>query len=179
MRVLRFLSRALLILGTIFICGGLLIPSEWKVSRAITVHASPEQIYPLVSNFQEWEKWSPWNSTQDASLHYQYEGPAAGVGAKQRWESKKMGKGSMQMTFAEPQQGIAYDLFINMGQSQSRLHGEIAFHPQGEETRLTWTDQGNSGKHFGKRWMSLLIKTMLGKDMDKGLADLKNQVEKG
>ncbi|MBA2710577.1 MAG: SRPBCC family protein [Tatlockia sp.] len=178
MRILKILSNIVLILAGVYIAGGYLIPSEWMVSRSIAINANSEKIYPLVSNFKEWEKWSPWNSSKDDSIKYTYEGPETGVGSKQSWTSKKMGKGWMQMSEANSQSGVAYDFFIDMGRSKSSLQGKIDFAKDNEKTVVTWTDRGDSGKSFIKRWMSLLIKPMLGKDMNKGLANLKAEAEK-
>lgn len=178
MRILKFFLRATLLLLVVFFIGGFLIAPEWTVTRSLAMHATPETIYPLISNFKAWEKWSPWNASKDATLQYTYQGAAVGVGAKQSWTSEKMGSGWMQFTTATPQTGVAYDLFIDMGRSQSTMHGTIYFMPAGDTTTVTWTDKGDSGKSFIKRWMSLLIKPMLGKEFDSGLAQLKTLVEK-
>ncbi len=178
MCILKYLFGTLLILLAIFVIGGFLIPDEWEISRSNTIHANAERIYPFVSNFKEWENWSPWNASKDATLKYSYEDSETVVGAKQSWTSEKMGNGWMKFTAASQQSGVSYDLFIDMGRMQSTLHGNIAFSPEGDETRLTWTDRGNSDKSWIKRWMSILIKPMLRKDLDSGLAGLKELVEK-
>jgi hypothetical protein len=178
MRFLKIFIGIIVILFAIFIAGGFLLPDEWEVSRSTTIHASPEKIYPLISNFREWEKWSPWNTSKDASLKYTHEGPAAGVGSKQSWTSEKMGSGWMQLTSANPETGVAYNLYIDMRRSSSMLQGEITFSRDDQGTKVTWTDRGHSDKSFLKRWMNLLIKPMLGKDLDAGLAGLKNRAEK-
>jgi hypothetical protein len=178
MRILKILLSILLILVGIFIAGGFLIPSKWEVSRTTIIHATPEQIYPLINNFKEWEQWSPWSSKSDSSLKYTYEGPETGAGSKQSWTSEKMDKGWMQFTSASPKSGITYDLYIDMGQMQSTLHGAINFEPVNDETKVIWTDKGKSGKSFVKRWMSVMFKPMLGKDLDTGLVRLKAYVEK-
>ena len=178
MRLLNGLLNIVLILSAVFIIGGFLIPNEWVVSRSIMIHASPLQIYPFVNNFKEWDKWSPWNSSKDATLHYTYEGSDTGVGAKQSWTSDKMGKGWMEFTSADPQTGVSYSLSIDMGYGASNLQGNIALKQEGDETEVTWTDKGNSGKSFTKRWMSLMIKVMLGRNFDTGLGHLKSLVEK-
>jgi hypothetical protein len=144
----------------------------------VTIHATPKEIYPFVSNFKEWEKWAPWNSHKDATLQYTYQGPRESAGAKQSWKSEKMGSGWMQFTSMNPQTGVAYDIYIDMGRSQSAFQGDLRFAREGDDTRVTWTDQGDSGKNLIKRWMSLVFKSMLGKDFETGLANLKMLVEK-
>jgi hypothetical protein len=178
MRIIKILLNSGFVLFLIFCIGGFLIPEEWSVSRSLLIKASAERIYPFVNDFKEWDKWAPWNASKDSSLQYTYEGPEVGVGAKQNWTSDKMGKGWMQMTQANPQRGVSYDLYIDMGHSQSTLQGKIRFSEEANATRVTWTDRGNSGKSFTKRWMSLMLKQMLGKEFDTGLNHLKELVEK-
>jgi hypothetical protein len=177
MRVIKYLFRILLVLIVVFCMGGFFIPAQWSVTRSLVIHAPSEIIYPLVSNFKEWNKWVPWNTSKDKSLQYIYEGPAEGIGAKQSWTSEKMGKGWMQMTQANPQIGVGYDLYIDMG-SPSTLQGTIRFVNENDGTKVIWTDKGDSGTGFIKRWMSLLIKPMLGKEFTTGLNNLKVLVEK-
>jgi len=178
MRFLKYLLNTILILLAIFFIGGFFIPDDWSITRSTTIKASPEHIYHFVSNFRQWEKWSPWNSSKDSSLKYSYEGPKSGVGAKQTWSSDKMGSGWMTFTEADPKTGIAYDLFIDMGSTQSQLQGKMVFEPKGDETLVTWTDKGSANKNYIRRWMSLMLRPMLGREMDKGLAGLKALAEK-
>lgn len=179
MRMLAIAISGMFVVGGVFVIGGFLIPSKWDVTSSVVIHASPERIYPLVSNFKEWEKWSPWNASKDATLEYVYSGPESGVDARQDWTSKKMGSGWMELTSARPQKGIAYDLHINTNQTQSTLYGSIIFAPADGGTKVIWTDKGDSGKNIINRWMSLMIKLMLKKDIDKGLSGLKARAEKG
>jgi len=166
------------VLFAIFIIGGLMMPVDWSISRSIVIHATPEQIYPWVSDFKQWEKWSPWNSSEDDTLKYTYSGPERGVGAKQNWTSKKMGNGWMQFTAADPQTGVSYDLFIDMAHMQSTLHGQITFQPQGDDTLVTWTDQGHSGDGLIQRWISPAVQMLITKELETGLTNLKTAVER-
>jgi hypothetical protein len=177
MGILRFLLKTLVVLVCVFFIGGFLLPSSWMVSRSVVINASPEKIYPLISSFKAWTQWSPWNQTSDPSLQYTYDGPEIGVGAKQQWTSDKMGKGWMQLTEANPQVGVAYDLHIDMNGSESTLRGNIAFSSEGDDTKVTWSDEGDAGKSFTKRWMALLFKPMLGRQLNAGLNNLKAVAE--
>lgn len=178
MGILKFLMRTLIILLVIFMLGGLMIPDEWSVSRSILIQAKPETIYPYVSDFKKIDLWMKDNADKDESLKYTYEGPATGAGSKQLWMSKKSGSGTFEITQANPKTGIDYDLYVNLGLSQSFLQGSIVFTPKADATEVTWTDKGNSKKHFVRRWMSLLMKPLIIKDLDKDLANLKKLVEK-
>ena len=56
--------------------------------------------------FQDTE-WTPWNSQLDPTLVYTYEGEP-GVGFRSRWTGEKAGKGTLEITSAEPGRGIVY-----------------------------------------------------------------------
>ncbi len=177
MRALKIIGTLVLVIAALFIFGGWLIPKEWSVSRSITIQAVPEQIFPYVNDFHEWHKWSPWNESKDPSLKYTYSGPATGPNAKQSWTSDEMGQGWMQITTSGQQMGVSYDLFIDMQGKQSNLTGNLLFKETVDGTEVTWTDRGNSGNSWVNRWMSLMIQSMLGHELETGLATLKSLVE--
>jgi hypothetical protein len=87
-----------------------------------------------------------------------------------------MGKGRMEISSADQQQGIAYHLrFEDM---ETDFFGDISFEPAGAgETRVVWTGRGELPWPFW-RWMGLLLDSMLAADYDTGLAGLKELVER-
>lgn len=178
MKTLKNILIATLALAGLFIIVGLFLPNTWEVNKSLTMAASKERIYSHVADLHKWPEWSPWNDAKDTSLKYSYEGPQEGVGAQQNWTSDKMGTGYLKLTEANPDTGIKYDLFIDMGRFQSSLLGQIAFENVDGQTKVTWTDKGENGNNIIRKWMALSISSMLGKDMLKGLHALKEIVEK-
>lgn len=178
MKLVKNISIVVGALIALFIVIGLFLPRTWEVSRSATMAASKDRIYAEVANLHNFTKWSPWNDEKDKTLQYTYSGPEIGVDAQQDWTSEKMGKGWLKIVKADPDTGIVYDLFIDMGSMQSSLTGAIEFESTGDQTTVTWTDRGDSGNNIFKRWMSALFVTkMLGPDLEKGLAKLKAIVE--
>lgn len=179
MKLVKNISIVVGALIALFIVIGLFLPRTWEVSRSLTMAASKHRIYAEVANLHNFTKWSPWTDEKDKTLQYTYSGPEIGVGAQQDWTSEKMGKGWLKVVKADPETGIVYDLFIDMGSMQSSLTGTMDFESTGDQTTVTWTDRGDSGNNIFKRWMSVLFVTrMLGPDLEKGLANLKVIVEK-
>jgi hypothetical protein len=39
---------------------GMLLPSEQHVERSIIVNADPAEVFSLVNDYREFNKWSPW-----------------------------------------------------------------------------------------------------------------------
>ncbi len=177
MRIIRMLLGIIMTLGGVYCIGGFFIPDEWTVSRSISIHAGSDKIYPYVCDFKQWDKWSPWTSTKDAKFKYTYSGPEAGIGAKQSWTIQNLGTGWMEFTAADSKIGVSYTLFMDITDVQTTIHGTMTFTPTEDNTLVTWTDHGHSDKHFTKRWLSLLIKPLLGDEFETGLAKLKAMAE--
>jgi hypothetical protein len=175
---LKWLLIVFLALIGIFFVGGFFIPDAWQVSRSKTIAAPADAVYAQVATLKNWPVWSPWTVEKDPTLVYSYEGPETGVGAKQLWISKKMGTGRIEIKEADPTKGVSYELFIDMGNMQSTIKASIAFAPVAAGTNVTWTDNGNSEGSLVKRWMSLMITSMLGGELAEALEGLKKASER-
>ena len=55
------------------------LPDQFRVERSLALRATPEQIFPLINDFHEWEAWSPWEKI-DPAVRRTYDGPAQGKG---------------------------------------------------------------------------------------------------
>lgn len=177
MKWLKYTLVGILTLVVLFVVIGKFLPNEWQVSRSITINAAPAQIYPYIADLKKWPLWSPWTSESDKTLVYTYEGPDSGVGAKQNWTSESMGKGWLQIREANPETGIQLELFIDMGRFQSNIQGTIALEAIGSETKVTWTDKGDSGNSLVRKWFSILMDPIMGREFNQGLQKLKQVVE--
>jgi len=151
-------------------------PSEFSVTRSITVSAPPSAVFPLVNDFHGWSAWSPWEKL-DPAMKKTFSGPAAGKGAGYAWTGNdKVGEGRMTILDSKPDESVAIKLeFIKPFEETSDT--TFTFQPQGSATQVTWTMAGRSGfiaKAFG---VFMDMDAMIGKDLEKGLATLKERAE--
>jgi len=174
-KLLKWVAIGLLVLVTLLLAGGLLLPSTFRVSRSIEVAATPQRVYALVADPREWKQWSVWNR-RDPAMAIVYSGPQSGAGAAWEWKSASEGDGRMRFTAAEPPRRIAYELFFPDFGTTSR--GELHFVPAGTGTRVTWTMDGDMGRNPLFAWLALFADGMVGKDFDAGLANLKAVAER-
>lgn len=171
MKLLLFLAG---LIGVLLLVG-LLLPARWRVSRAARIDAPPEVLYAIVGTLGTWPDWSPWNRHGDPKLVATFEGPSSGVGAVMRWSSASMGSGSLRLVQADPRTGVAFELA--MSTSSFRVSGTLAFTPEGNTTRVTWTDSGDVGNNLGFRYFLLVLKPIIGGHLEKALAALKERAE--
>ncbi|NYG58249.1 hypothetical protein BJ980_001172 [Nocardioides daedukensis] len=149
--------------------------STFEVSRSVDVVADPQQIHRLIDDFREWQRWSPWEGV-DPSMKRDYSGAQTGQGARYAWVgNRRAGAGSMEITASTPDR-IDVSLVF---QTPFRATNQVRFdlRPVASGTEVTWTMVGNQ-----KFPMSLLARffpmdKMIGKDFEKGLAQLKRAAE--
>jgi len=55
-------------------------PDTFRLTRTAVVKAAPETIFPLIADFHEWSKWSPWEN-RDPALKRTFSGAERGTGA--------------------------------------------------------------------------------------------------
>jgi carbon monoxide dehydrogenase subunit G len=152
-------------------------PDTLHVQRAATVKAPPEAIFPLISDFHRWTAWSPYEK-RDPAMKRTYSGAAQGKGAVYEWEgNSEVGQGRMEITDTSDPSRVTIKLdFIKPFEGHNVAR--FALVPQGGTTNVTWSIDGPSpylGKLIG---VFMNMDTMIGKDFETGLANLKTIAEK-
>ena len=152
-------------------------PDSFSVQRATSIKAAPEKIFALLDDFHNWGVWSPWEK-MDPSMKRTFNGPANGKGSVYAWEgNSKVGQGRMEITDALPPSQVTIKLdFIKPFEGHNVA--EFVLEPKGDSTNVTWTMRGPSP--YIAKLMSVFFSmdSMIGKDFEAGLANLKAAAEK-
>lgn len=174
MRVLKWILIVFGGLAAVFLVGAALISPTYRVERTTTINAPAAKVYALISDPKAWTRWTVWNQ-REPNMKMAFSGAPSGQGAKWEWEGKD-GKGNMEFTAAEPDKSITYRLgFVEMNMFST---GALTLTPQGNATRVSWTNEGNVGKNPMMRWFVPFMDSMMGPDFEGGLANLKTLAEK-
>lgn len=151
-------------------------PDQYEVSRSVLVAATPAAAHELVNDFHKWDGWSPW-AKLDPAMKVTYSGPTSGVGAAYYWVGNSdVGEGKMKIRESKPGERVGIDLeFLQPFPSTSDT--VFTFTPEGTGTRVKWNMSGKSA--FMTKAMDLFIgmDSMIGKDFEKGLSQLKQLAE--
>ncbi len=151
-------------------------PDGFRIERATSIKAPPEQVFALINDFRAWAAWSPWEKI-DAVLKRTYSGPASGKGAVYAWEGKKAGVGRMEIVESVPASRIAITLdFVKPMEAHNRVDFTLA--PRGETTYVTWVMQCETPFLAKIFHVFVDMDRMVGKDFEAGLASLKTITEK-
>jgi carbon monoxide dehydrogenase subunit G len=171
-----------IIVVVVLVVAGVLIyastkPDSFRVQRSASVKAPPEKIFPLINDLKAWVGWSPYEK-KDPAMKRSFGPVTAGKGATYEWAGdKNVGQGRMEILEAQPSSKVLIKLdFIKPFEAHNTA--EFTLEPKGDTTLATWAIYGPSA--FVTKVMGLFfdMDTMIGKDFEVGLADLKAAAEK-
>lgn len=154
-------------------------PDSFTVKRSLLIRAKPADIFPLINDFhpQGWGRWSPWEKI-DPELKRAYSGPATGVGSVYEWEgNNKVGSGRMEIQHADSPSQVDIRLdFLKPFKNTSAATFQLI--DEGDQTMVTWKMSG--AVPFVGKIMHLFMDmdSMIGKQFEEGLNNLKALAEK-
>lgn len=151
-------------------------PGSFRIARTAQIAAPPDKVFPLINDFHDWPKWSPWEKL-DPAMTRSHTGNASGVGAAYSWSgNKKVGQGRMEITESERPSRIGLDLAF-MAPWKAKNRTEFLLRPAEGGTSVTWIMTGSSPFMFKLMGLFTNMDRMIGKDFDAGLANLKAVAE--
>ena len=152
-------------------------PDTFRVQREASIKAPPEKIFALINDFNRWGTWSPWEK-KDPAMKRTFGAATSGKGAVYAWEGNKdVGQGSMTIAESVPSSRLALKLdFLKPFEAHNNV--EFTLQPTGNETSVAWAIYGPMP--YLSKIISVFcsMDSMIGKDFEAGLANLKALAEK-
>lgn len=151
-------------------------PASFRYSNSALIKASPEKIYPYLSQLQLGGQWSPYEK-RAPDMKKSLSGTDGTPGAKLEFDGgMKAGVGSVELLSFKPNEEVNLRLLMSKPVNADHLI-VYKLEPVGAETRFTWSMEGENG-FFGKL-MGVLIdcEAMMKKDMNEGFENLRKIVE--
>jgi hypothetical protein len=130
-------------------------------------------IFPHLNNLEKFVAWSPW-SKMDPAAKNTYEGAAAGVGAKMRWDGPETGKGTQWIIESVENERVKTGLTFEGFDGES--NAEFKLTPESNGTKVVWSYDGPDNGFLGKAFW-LVMGSALNSQYEDGLNDLKKLVE--
>jgi uncharacterized protein YndB with AHSA1/START domain len=153
-------------------------PGTFRVERTLRIQAPPEKVQGYIEDFHLWPQWSPFEKL-DPAMQRTFSGAEKGRGAQYAWEGNgKAGAGHMEILESDPGSRVTISLdFLKPFKANNTA--EFTLVPRDGGTEVTWAMFGPVP--FVAKIMHLFIDvdSMVGKDFEAGLANLKALAEKG
>jgi uncharacterized protein YndB with AHSA1/START domain len=152
-------------------------PDTFRVQRVASIKAPPEKIFPYINDLRSFGTWSPYEK-KDPAMQRTFSGPASGKGAVYEWDGdKNVGKGRMEIADTAPPSKVAIKLdFVRPFEAHNIV--EFTLSPKGDSTDVTWAMQGPVPYVAKIMHVFVDMDSMVGKDFEAGLANLKTVAEK-
>ena len=152
-------------------------PDSFRVQRSTSIKAPPEKIFPLVNDLHNWSTWSPWEKL-DPAMKRTHGGAASGKGAVYEWQGNgEVGAGRMEIIESSPPSKVVIQLDF-MKPFESHNTAEYTLERKGDSTNVTWAMYGPSPYISKLMQVFFSMDSMVGKDFETGLANLKRIAEK-
>ena len=146
-------------------------PAHFRIQRSGLINAPSAVVFPLIDDFHNWPKWSPWEKL-DPGMKKTFSGAPAGTGASYSWVGNdKAGVGSMTITDSKPSELVSMKLeFIKPFAATNQA--TFALTPSGAGTQVVWSMEGDNGFVSKAFCLVMDMDKMVGKDFEEGLANL-------
>jgi carbon monoxide dehydrogenase subunit G len=152
-------------------------PDTFRLSRAASIKAPPEKIFPFLNDLRSFATWSPYEK-KDPAMKRTFGGAASGKGATYEWDGdKNVGKGRLTIADSSAPSKVTMNLdFISPWEAHNIV--EFTLEPKGDTTNVTWAMHGPAP--FMAKVMHVFINMdrMVGDDFEAGLGNLKTLAEK-
>jgi uncharacterized protein YndB with AHSA1/START domain len=178
MRHLLRLSLAFAVVAVLLALVGLLLPRTYQVSGAISIAASPTEVYPLIADLARWREWSP-RVAGDPGFSATFSPRTTGVGAWTQWSTGGREGGRAEITASVPPETLSYQMAYAGVPVENQGTFTLVATNGGRGVSVTWTCEGRVGWSPLARWFGLLLRRIESREIEDGLASLRNSVERG
>ena len=175
--MLKLIGLVLLLAVVVVVVMAASKPDSFRVQRVITIQAPPDKVFALINDFHSWGAWSPWEKL-DPDMKRSFGGPAAGKGSSYAWAGNaKVGQGRMEIREATAASSVNIQLDF-LKPLEAHNTAIFTLQPQADGTHVSWAMEGPAP--FFSKLMQVFISmdSMVGKDFEAGLANLKAAAEK-
>lgn len=150
-------------------------PTTWRVSVQQRIDAPPEVVHAWVIDLSTWPSWfaAPDPTGQTT---YTVAGPGVGAGSSFAWKGNGS-FGELTVQTATPGEGITYTLVMEA--SETNGYGSVRIEPDGDGSRVTWTDEGDMERFPVGGLMARMLEWGLEPHFGRALSELGELAEGG
>ena len=175
MKLLLIVLISLLILLAALTGASYQLPTQLEVQQSIVLNAAPEEVFTLLDNPTEWQKWSVLNKQADPSIIHLYGGPMYGPGARMQWSGDRAGNGQVVFTESISPQQLTY--LQSEESDTNKLEGTFTLQPVEGGTQVVWRQQAPVGEYPWQRVKGVLQQYKKQEEAAQGLLGLKTLLQ--
>ena len=167
-----------LILGALFGVGFFLLPNALAVTRTVTIERPRAAVFAMINDLRIVKEWSPYYA-RDPDAQYAWNGEP-GPGQSMRWVSDVRDVGNGRMSIVHSTENESVEGILSL-QERATLNTRIDVQKRGgHQTGVSWAVTAECAEGYINvpcRYMNLILRGMVERDLDAGLARLKTLAE--
>lgn len=178
MKILKKILLGIVFLIVLILIIGIFVKKEYSVERSIVVNKPKQEVFTYIRSLKNQNEFSPW-AQKDPNMKKEYHGTEGTVGSISTWDgNKEVGKGEQEITKIDEGNRVDFALrFIEPmeGNGTAYMTTEQAAENQ---TTVKWGFEGKMGYPMNTMLLFMDMDKMMGPDLEQGLANLKQIMEK-
>ena len=179
MRILKKILIGIAVVIALLLVTALFVKKEYTVERALTINTSKQEVFEYIKLLKNHAEFNVW-SMMDPEMKTEYTGTDGTVGFKSAWDSKNENVGKGEQTIAKITEGerVDFDLhFIKPFEGIAKAYMSTTASAE-NQTTVKWAFESKMPYPMNLMLVFMNMDNMLGADLEKGLLNLKNNLEK-
>jgi hypothetical protein len=166
--------KKLAVVVILVVIGGLILPTNYIVTKELPIPASVSEIHPYIENLDSWGEWTTWKIDDSAGG----QNPAqmqSGLGSGHYFIGGAQ-PGWFVITDNSTSDGFKYDV---ISEGKKAANGEISYLENGNGTIVIWSVSGDkSDMPIVGSYLALVMDLWLGAALKQNLVNLKEEIMK-
>lgn len=179
MKILKKILIGIAILIVLILVTAVFVKKEYSVERELTINKPKQEVFDHIKLLKNHAKFNVW-SMMDPEMKTEYTGTDGTIGFKSAWDSKNENVGKGEQTIAKITEGerIDFDLhFIKPFEGMAKAYMSTTANSE-NQTTVKWAFESKMPYPMNLMLLFMNMDNMLGPDLEKGLLNLKNNLEK-
>lgn len=179
MIIIKRILIVLILIVSIVLIAAYFMPKDYAIQREITINKPVDSVFNCVKYLKNQNQFSVWANI-DPKMKSTYKGTDGTVGSISAWESdvKEVGVGEQEITKITEGKRIDFALRFKKPMDDTAVGFMSTDAIAGNQTKVKWGINGVFPYPMNIMMPMMNMDTMIGKDLDKGLENLKAQMEK-
>ncbi|OXA75666.1 Polyketide cyclase / dehydrase and lipid transport [Flavobacterium aquidurense] len=178
MLIIKRMLLILILIVSIVLIAAYFMPKDYAVEREITINKPSDSVFNYVRYLKNQNEFSVWANI-DPKMKSTYKGTDGNVGAISAWESsvKDVGVGEQEITKITEGKRIDFALRFKEPMNDTAVGFMSTESITGNQTKVKWGINGVFPYPMNIMMPMMNMDKMIGKDLQKGLENLKIKME--
>lgn len=175
---LGFVLVIALIAGALYGVGHFFLPNTLEVGRSISIERPRATVFAMTNDLRIVKEWSPYYAL-DPDAAYAFSGEGPGAGQTMRWVSQVRQVGQGRMSIVRSQENEEIESIVSLS-DRATLNMLMRLEPTAGATNVNWSvsaECSTGAVNVPCRYMNLILRGMIVRDLDAALARLKTLAE--